>query len=126
MSAPSEELTLRDLDRRDRGNQLRKIGYHWVIRRDGVVEAGRDESEASIHDCVTDSKRCISVCLVGGLSPGGEPEENFTVEQKASLCRLAGEIYARHTGLSELGWDGIVSKIPSVETVTVTEWVAGL
>ena len=32
----------KEIDRWHRQRGWRKIGYHWVIRRDGVVEEGRD------------------------------------------------------------------------------------
>lgn len=58
------------------------IGYHYVIRRDGVVEHGRPVEEAGAH-ARGNNKSSIGICLVGGK--GGF---NFTLPQLRSLDRL--------------------------------------
>jgi len=123
MSPPDRELTRRDLDRKDRQNQLRKIGYHWVIRRDGVVEAGRDESEGSMHDGVHESKLCVSVCLIGGVSADGEPEDNFTFAQRTALSKLVHEVYLRYPEMQQQSWNAVELKTPSLERETVLAWL---
>lgn len=40
------------------------IGYHYVIRRDGTVEPGRDVKRAGAH-CEGENKASIGICLVG-------------------------------------------------------------
>jgi N-acetylmuramoyl-L-alanine amidase len=88
MTSPGENLTLAQLDRRDRQFGLSKVGYHFVIRRDGTVEVGRSLDEASMHDDLKLAKRSVSVCLVGGVNDKGEPSANFTDEQKDELVAL--------------------------------------
>jgi len=61
------------------GNGWSDIGYHWVIRRDGGCEKGRDESVSGAHVRGNNS-RTIGLCLVGGK--GGF---NFTRQQLAAL-----------------------------------------
>lgn len=43
---------------------LKSIGYHYVIRVDGTVETGREESEVGAH-CIGHNTRSIGVCLIG-------------------------------------------------------------
>lgn len=85
MTESRRTLTRRDLDLRDRDAGYSQIGYHFVIERDGKVEKGRPLHLPSMHDPVGDSKRCVAVCLVGGADDNGEPEDNFTPQQKLAL-----------------------------------------
>lgn len=63
------------------------IGYHYVIRRNGVLEVGRDESTVGAH-AVGHNARSIGICLVGGIDEQGHAENNFTPAQFAALRRL--------------------------------------
>jgi len=80
---------------RERG--WRDIGYHWVIRRDGTVEAGQPEQEPGAHVAGHNS-RTIGVCLVGGK--GGA---NFTAHQWAALEAKVAELVAKYPGVTVKG-----------------------
>lgn len=56
------------IDRWHKERGFQKIGYHWVIRRSGVIEKGREESEIGAH-CVGQNATSIGVCWVGTLIP---------------------------------------------------------
>lgn len=60
------------------------IGYHFVIRRDGTVETGRDLGAVGSH-VKGYNETSVGVCLVGGIDAKGNPEANFTPEQMHSL-----------------------------------------
>ncbi len=70
------------------------IGYHFVIRRNGVVEDGRDlDGDGDIFEevgahTVGYNQNSVGVCLVGGINKAGKTENNFTPEQFTSLTRL--------------------------------------
>jgi N-acetylmuramoyl-L-alanine amidase len=65
-----------------------KVGYHFVIRRDGVVEKGRELNEIGAH-AEGFNTRSIGICLAGGLNEKtGRPENNFTLDQFAALAQL--------------------------------------
>lgn len=65
------------------------IGYHKVIRRNGVIEEGRDIKRPGAH---AEGYNLISygVCLVGGVKslPDALPEFNFTAEQMKALAAV--------------------------------------
>lgn len=63
------------------------IGYHYVIKRDGTIERGRAISHPGAH-CKGHNAHSIGVCYIGGLDAGGNPVDNRTPEQKASLNKL--------------------------------------
>jgi len=70
-----------------KGNGWRDIGYHFVIRRSGVVEEGRPVDQVGAH-VAGHNATSIGICLVGGIDAAGKPEANFTPEQWAVLPRL--------------------------------------
>lgn len=88
MTGPGFNLTGRDIDRRDRMRGFARIGYHYVIERDGKTFIGRPESDASVHDDESDAKRSVGICLVGGANERNGPDNNFTPQQHEALRRV--------------------------------------
>lgn len=76
-----------DIDRMHRNQGWLKIGYHFVIRRDGTVETGRALNERGAH--VLNFNDCsVGVCLIGGVDQKMQPSCNYTGEQLNSLQTL--------------------------------------
>ncbi|WP_391510057.1 N-acetylmuramoyl-L-alanine amidase, partial [Micrococcus luteus] len=73
------------------------IGYHFVIRRDGTVEAGRDQEAVGSHVKGYNSTS-VGVCLVGGIDAKGNHEANFTPAQMQSLRSLLVELKVQYAG----------------------------
>jgi len=69
-----------EIDRWHRQKGYFRIGYHFVIRRDGTIEKGRALDEIGAHVQGYNNKS-IGICMVGGTDPQGRPENNFTPEQ---------------------------------------------
>lgn len=72
------------------------IGYHFVIRRDGTREIGRnidlhvpDMDEVGAH-VKGHNWHSIGICLVGGKGKNDKPEQNFTPEQYEALWEIIG------------------------------------
>ena len=63
------------------------IGYHYVIRRSGVIETGRPISIAGAH-ANGHNKNSVGICMVGGKSNDGGNADNFTHSQYDSLRGL--------------------------------------
>ena len=70
------------------------IGYNYVIRRNGLIENGRDldkdgnvDEEVGAHT-LGHNKGSIGICLVGGMNEDGKPDFNFTWTQLQSLRNL--------------------------------------
>lgn len=74
-----------------------EIGYHFVIKRDGTVEAGRDEGAVGSH-AKGHNHNSIGVCLVGGIDEKGRPEANFTPQQMNALRSLLTTLLAKYPG----------------------------
>lgn len=97
----------------------KKIGYHYVIKRNGALEAGRKESEVGAHVGGHNSDT-IGICLVGGLNAQtGAAENNYTPEQWNTLRKVLNDLSKRYpqavvTGHREyspdLDGDGVVER----------------
>lgn len=65
------------------------VGYHFIIRRDGTLENGRPMWAWGAH-VRSHNDNSVGICMVGGMSIDGQPEENFTDEQWKALKLLTG------------------------------------
>ncbi len=77
---PTENIGLRELDRKHRMKGFLRCGYHYVIKRDGTLQSGRDQDEPGAH-CKGFNDRSIGICLIGGVDAEGNPEANYTEAQ---------------------------------------------
>ncbi len=63
------------------------IGYHYVIRRNGEIEKGRDIDEVGAH-CASENAHSIGICYIGGINKEGKAEDNRTEAQKVRMQEL--------------------------------------
>ncbi|EGJ50244.1 N-acetylmuramoyl-L-alanine amidase [Desulfocurvibacter africanus] len=89
---PEMDIGAVEIDRWHKANGWDGCGYHFVIRRNGVIESGRPldinaapgwQSAIGAHVAGLNSQ-ALGVCLVGGK--GGTPD--FRVQQWESLAHL--------------------------------------
>ena len=81
---PNEDIGAAELDRRDRDKGCVMIGCHYIIRRDGMVETGRELDKLG-HYKRKYNKDSVYVCLIG-------KEGNFTESQKLVLEDIKDEL----------------------------------
>lgn len=78
------------------------IGYHYVIRRDGSIDPGRDlDGDGEVDDEVGAhaygfNRNSIGICLIGGVDSNKMPIANYTSHQYASLHELHEELLEKH------------------------------
>ena len=100
-----------------------RTGYHFIIRRSGLIELGRDLPAIGAH-CYGFNTESIGICLVGGARRAKSGEiaewdnlvsaENFTDEQYDSLEALMklirlvypGIVFAPHNEVSNKACPG--------------------
>lgn len=95
------DFTAADIDQMHRARGFNKIGYHYFIRKNGMVETGRDLSEAGRFEVGAHSKgensQSIGICFEGGVT-AAQPNVGFdsrTPAQIASMIKLIDELHER-------------------------------
>lgn len=78
------------------------IGYHYVIRRDGTLEHGRDISLRGAH-AKGFNWQSIGICLIGGIDIVGNAENNYADEQLVTLKNLLKYLKGRYPEAKILG-----------------------
>ena len=72
------------------------IGYHFVIRRDGTIETGRDQEAVGTH-AVAVNGTSLGVCLIGGADRNMKWENNFAPIQFETLKTLLMKLKKDYT-----------------------------
>lgn len=103
------DYTVADIDCWHRAQGYRKIGYHFVIYRDGSIHVGRSKSEVGAH-CIGHNSISIGICYVGGLSADGKPKDTRTPQQKDSLLALIEQLKEEFPGVSIHGHNEFANK----------------
>jgi len=83
-----EMITAWHTDPKPKGNGWSKVGYHYIILRDGTVEKGLPDSEIGIHARGYNTSS-IGICLIG-------KEGLYTMAQAASLRQLLQVLRAQY------------------------------
>ncbi len=84
---PNANVSIRTVDEWHRKRGLLKVGYHFFIRREGLIEVGRGPNEVGAHIKDQDSDS-VSVCMAGGLNTRGVTAPDYTKGQLESLFVL--------------------------------------
>lgn len=92
---PGQTSSARQIDEWHRRRGWRAIGYHYVIRRDGTIERGRDESDVGAY-CMGHNTTSLGICYEGGLDEDGNPADTRTAAQKHSMEALLQDLLARY------------------------------
>lgn len=81
------DIGVKEIDQWHKKRGFAKVGYHFVIRRDGTIETGREIKEIGAH-AQGHNQSSIGICWVGGRSNDNKAEDNRTEEQKEALTKL--------------------------------------
>lgn len=96
-TSDKQNIGAADIDKWHRKQGWQAIGYHYVIRRDGTVEEGRDEKVVGAH-VQGFNEVSVGVCMVGGVDANdvNKAKDNFTEAQFASLKQLLVDLKSRY------------------------------
>lgn len=84
-----------DIDRWHREKGWKRIGYHFVVCLDGLIEVGRPLDMVGAH-CVGHNKTSIGICYIGGLDERGYPADTRTTPQCVALETLIQSLTAMY------------------------------
>lgn len=94
----TQDIGRKEIDAMHRQRGFSSIGYHYVIRRNGVVELGRPTNTIGAH-VLGFNDRSIGICMVGGVAADGKTvEDNFTSAQFATLAAMLPTLQAQYPG----------------------------
>jgi len=120
------DIGVADIDRWHRALGWLCVGYHYVIRRNGAVEKGRDEGAVGAHEPSVNAVS-VAVCLVGGVAADVKTaENNFTPEQMASLETLLRELRQRYPNAVILGHRDCPNVRKDCPSFDAKEWAASV
>ena len=83
------DIGRKEIDEWHRARGWNGIGYHYVIRRNGEIENGREIGTVGAH-VAGHNANSVGICLVGGVDANNDPENNFEEIQFDSLLELLG------------------------------------
>lgn len=112
---PTMDVGVKEIDRWHRARGFLEIGYHYIIRRDGSLETGRNIDDAGAH-ARGYNHRSIGVCMVGGVHETKmqgrwpAPDDNFTEDQWTTLEDLLKNLRNDYPEISIIGHNEISSK----------------
>lgn len=131
-TSPDTDVGVDEIRKWHKAKGWEDIGYHYVIRRDGTVEAGRSLEMQGAH-VEGHNHESIGICLVGGVrrDPDADgkndadgprwdlnPDANFTAAQYASLESLIKLLIPRYPGAVVRGhrdFPGVMKACPSFD-----------
>lgn len=99
-----------------------KIGYHFVIKRDGTVETGRKETEVGAHVAGWNTGN-LGICLAGGLDEQGKPVANYTDEQYHALAVLLQDLKKKYRGAKVMGHRDFPNVKKDCPCFDVRQWI---
>ena len=108
---PSQDIGAKEIDRWHRARGFLKIGYHFVLKRDGTQETGRELMEIPAHAKGYNHKS-VGVAMIGGVTEEDhtKAENNFTPEQWETLDKLMRKLTDKFPKATIIGHNEISSK----------------
>ena len=97
------------------------VGYHYVIKRDGTLETGRDELMVGSHARAVNGTS-IGICLIGGSNKSGDWENNFLPEQFDTLEQLISTLQDKYDIKKIIGHYEVDDK-KKCPSFNVKEWL---
>ena len=120
-SPPDPKTDVKTIDRWHRQRGFHSVGYHYVIKTDGTVQVGRGEHEVGAH-AIGCNDRSIGICLIGGVTPEGRIETNFSDAQYASLKTTLVYLRERYPVAQILGHRDLPNVAKECPTFDVKAW----
>lgn len=97
------------------------IGYHYVIRRNGNVEHGRNKDAVGAH-VQGHNASSVGVCMVGGVGEDLRGQDNFTDDQYESLEVLLRELKGMYPNCKIVGHRDLSPDLNKDGVITKNEW----
>lgn len=102
------------------------VGYHFIIHRDGRVEACKPEDVRGTHAAPWNTGS-IGVCYIGGVAKDGTtPKDTRTPEQEKALVSLVRDLLKAYPGSDVLGHRDVPGVAKACPSFDVRSWWASV
>lgn len=105
---PEMDIDVKDVRQWHLARGFNDIGYHYLIKIDGSIKAGRPIELIGAH-CRGQNKFSIGIAYVGGVE-NGQPKDTRTEEQKKSLRKLIKKIKRIYPEIQVFGHNDFSNK----------------
>lgn len=104
--ASHTQVDAKEIDRWHRAKGWLKIGYHYVITRDAILEKGRALDEVGAH-VQGFNHNSVGICMVGGMTADMRAtEDNFTDHQREVLHLILDDLMQLYPAAAVVGhWE---------------------
>lgn len=92
---PDRDIGVKEVRQMHLARGWRDVGYHEIIRRNGIIEKGRPGDEIGAHVAGFNSIS-YGISLVGGVDARGNAENNMTEAQFAALENRLRELVKQY------------------------------
>jgi N-acetylmuramoyl-L-alanine amidase len=94
---PSQDIGFEEINKWHRQKGWNGCGYHFIIKRNGIIEDGRPTDAIGSH-CRGYNHNSVGICMVGGVSEDDHTiaEDNFEGDQWSSLKTLVEELHEKY------------------------------
>lgn len=98
-----QDIGVREIRKWHQAQGWADVGYHFVVRRSGKVEKGRDVDLIGAH-VQGHNHNSVAICMVGGIGDNSwRPTNNFTPQQWVALEKLVRSLTIRYPRARVLG-----------------------
>lgn len=115
------DIGLAEIDQWHRDKGWSSCGYHYVIRRDGTLETGREMYSMGAH-VKGYNHESIGICMAGGRATDGGPEDNFTTAQYHTLRAVLRQLVRLFPGAAVLGHRNFPNVTKACPCFNVGDW----
>lgn len=123
-TSDKQDIGAADIDKWHRAKGWACIGYHYVIRRNGEVEEGRDSEVIGAH-VSGHNENSVGICMVGGVDANdvNKAVNNFTKEQFTSLKSLLTVLKIRYPNAKIQGHRDFPEVKKACPSFEVKDWL---
>lgn len=122
---PSQDIGVEEIKQWHVRRKFLDIGYHYVIRRDGTLEEGRDVRVQGAH-ARGFNHISLGICMAGGISDARLPDDNFTEAQWECLESLVGYLKGHHPDAQVLGHRDLPKVTKACPSFDAIKWWASV
>lgn len=79
-TGPEADIGFKEINKWHKEEGWDGCGYHYIIRKSGMVEIGREITREGAH-VLGHNKNSIGICLIGGVDDAGKPVDSYEMAQ---------------------------------------------